>query len=76
VVSRPVDADLVALGSGMYEKWQGGPMQLADAMSPLQVEKKLHQYVKIDPSLWAPSPLWRQLILNGQNLEALNTAKK
>lgn len=69
---RPVDIDTLMISAKGFPRKYGGPMKYADLKTPLQVEKKLHSFAQSAPDIWHPSPVWRELIKNGNNFEILN----
>ncbi|MCI2398991.1 3-hydroxyacyl-CoA dehydrogenase NAD-binding domain-containing protein [Aliiroseovarius subalbicans] len=72
VALRPSDIDVVMFYGYGFPRWRGGPMMAADLRGLLEVENELRSYQIEEPAFWAPSPLFDELVKNGQHFEDLN----
>ena len=72
VAQQPSDVDAVSLMSGMFPRWLGGPMFLADRSGLLVVRAELRKLAEHQPQLFSPSPLFDRLISQGQGFSTLN----
>lgn len=72
VVAHPRDIDVVMVAAKGFPRTEGGPMQWADRLTPLQAEKALRQYAKIAPEIWEPAAIWHRLVRDGLRFENLN----
>jgi 3-hydroxyacyl-CoA dehydrogenase len=72
VARQPSDVDAVAVMTGMFPRWLGGPMFLADRTGLLVVRAELRSYAEDQPQLFSPSPLIDKLISQGRGFAALN----
>ncbi|WP_417249027.1 enoyl-CoA hydratase-related protein [Celeribacter sp.] len=72
VVAHPVEIDTIMVGAAGYPREEGGPMQWADAFTPLQAEKALRHYEKAAPDIWAPAAIWHELIRDGKTFSDFN----
>ncbi len=74
VARRPSDIDAVAVLGGLFPRWQGGPMFQADRQGLLVMRADLIKRAQSAPQLYAPDPLWDELIANGQDFGTMNGA--
>lgn len=74
VARRPSDIDAVAVLTGLFPRWQGGPMFHADARGLLVVRADLRRRAEAAPQIFAPDPLFDHLIADGRDFAALNRA--
>ena len=74
VAFQPSDVDSVSVMSGMFPRWLGGPMFLADRKGLLVMRAELRQLVPQKPKLYAPSALFDTLISEGRSFASLNRA--
>ena len=74
VAARPSDVDAVAVLSGIFPRWQGGPMFQADKRGLLVLRADLRKRAEVAPQIYAPDPLFDALIADGRNFAALNRA--
>lgn len=72
VARRPSDIDAVAVLTGIFPRWQGGPMFQADDIGLLVLRADLRKRAEAAPQIYAPSPLLDQLIAEGRTLASLN----
>jgi 3-hydroxyacyl-CoA dehydrogenase len=72
--ARPADIDLAAVHGQGFPRWLGGPMFTADAHGLFETERQLTRFAEDSDSLWAPDPLFRDLVKNGRRLEDLNAS--
>lgn len=74
IALRPSDLDLaMVLGAG-WPNWRGGPMAEAEAIGPMVLRHELRAAEALDAQLWAPCPLFDDMVRCGQRFEDLNTA--
>jgi 3-hydroxyacyl-CoA dehydrogenase len=66
VALRPSDVDVVLLYGYGFPRYRGGPMMAADQVGLLAVKNALTSWRAEEPRFWAPSPLFDELIKNGQ----------
>ena len=74
VARRPSDIDAVAVLTGIFPRWQGGPMFHADTRGLLVLRADLRRRAETAPQIYAPDPLFDRLIADGRNLAALDRA--
>ena len=72
VARRPLDVDAAAIMGGLFPRWQGGPMFQADKRGLLVLRADLHRRAETAPQIYAPDPLFDQLIRDGRDFGALN----
>lgn len=72
VALRPSDIDVVELFGYGFPRHRGGPMMWADQAGLLVVENALKSYLPEEEAFWAPSPLFAELIKNGQHFSDMN----
>ena len=72
VARQPSDVDAVSVMTGMFPRWLGGPMFLADRSGLLVVRAQLRAYAETQPQLFTPNPLFDKLISQGRGFAALN----
>ncbi len=76
IAERPIDVDLVALSGLGMARARGGPMLAADLTGLPQLQQTLAAMNASAPGAWTPSPLWAELIKNGQQFSDLNTRRE
>lgn len=69
---RPSDIDAAALMSGLFPRWEGGPMYQADRRGLMALRAELRQRAETTPRLFAPAPIFDRLIGEGRHLADLN----
>jgi len=69
---RPLDLDAAALLSGLFPRWEGGPMYLAAQTGLMALRADLRARAANHPQLFTPPPLLDQLISEGRSLADLN----
>lgn len=69
---RPSDIDAAALLSGLFPRWEGGPMFLADRMGLMALRADLRRRAEAAPRLFTPAPLLDMLIGEGRSFADLN----
>lgn len=69
---RPLDIDAAALHSGLFPRWEGGPMAWADRLGLLVLRVDLWDRAALDPDLFAVPACIDQLVSDGRRLAALN----
>lgn len=74
VARRPSDIDAAALLSGIFPRWQGGPMYHADKRGLLVLRADLRRRAEAAPQIYQPDPLLDQLIADGRDFASLNRA--
>ncbi len=74
VARRPSDVDTVAVLAGLFPRWQGGPMFHADREGLLVMRADLRHLAEAAPQIYAPNPLWDELIAEGRSFATLNRA--
>lgn len=74
VARRPSDIDAVAVLTGIFPRWQGGPMFHADTRGLLVLRADLRRRAETAPQIYAPDPLFDRLIADGRDFAALNRA--
>lgn len=72
VARRPLDIDAIALLSGLFPRWEGGPMAWADRLGLLVLRVDLWGRAGSDPALYAVPALFDRLISEGRPLASLN----
>lgn len=75
VARRPSDIDAVAVLTGIFPRWQGGPMFHADTRGLLVVRADLRRRSDSAPQIFAPDPLFDRLIADGRDFAVLNRAE-
>ncbi len=68
---RPLDIDAVALISGLFPRWEGGPMFQADRRGLLVLRADLRARAETS-SLFRPAALIDRLIADGRDFASLN----
>jgi len=72
---RPSDIDAAMLAGFAYPRWRGGPMEAADLAGMLHVRGRLRALAEgPGAALFAPSPLFDELIKHGLDFGRLNAA--
>lgn len=74
VARRPSDVDAAALLSGLFPRWEGGPMYRADQIGLMALRADLRTRAVDHPQLFTPAPVIDQLIAEGRHLADLNRA--
>jgi 3-hydroxyacyl-CoA dehydrogenase len=69
---RPSDIDAAALLSGLFPRWEGGPMYQADRMGLMALRANLRTRAETAPRLFAPAPVLDTLISEGKTFADLN----
>ncbi len=72
VALRPADVDAVAVMSGFYPRFQGGPMLWADRRGALVLRGELQRRAVAHPALFTPAPVFDQIIAEGTSFAARN----
>lgn len=72
VARHPSDIDAVAVLSGIFPRWQGGPMFHADNRGLLVLRADLRRRADDAPQIFRPDPLLDTLIAEGRNFGSLN----
>lgn len=75
VARRPSDVDAAAILSGMFPRWQGGPMFQADRRGLLVLRADLKRRAETAPQIYAPDPIFDRLIADGRVFGDLNRAE-
>jgi len=76
VARRPSDIDATMLTGFAYPRWRGGPMEVADRTGLLQTRNRLRELAQAGQAkLFAPAPLFDELIKNGLSFDRLNARK-
>lgn len=74
VARRPSDVDAAALMTGLFPRWQGGPMFQADQIGAMALRADLRQRAAGHPQLFTPAPVFDLLLADGQTFADLNRA--
>lgn len=72
VARRPSDVDAAAVLSGIFPRWQGGPLFQADQRGLLVLRADLRKRAEAAPQIYAPDALFDRLIADGRDFAALN----
>ncbi len=72
LVRRPAQVDAAAVLSGLFPRWEGGPMYLADRRGLLVLRADLRKRAEAAPALYTPAPLIETLIDKGLGFGSLN----
>ena len=72
VARRPSDVDAAALMSGLFPRWEGGPMFQADRIGAMALRADLRRRAKNHPQLFTPAAVFDLLLADGQTLADLN----
>ena len=75
VARRPSDIDAATILSGMFPRWQGGPMFQADRRGLLVLRADLKRRAETAPQIYAPDPIFDRLIADGRVFGDLNRAE-
>lgn len=75
VARRPSDIDAAAILSGMFPRWQGGPMFQADRRGLLVLRADLKRRAETAPQIYAADPIFDRLIADGRVFGDLNRAE-
>lgn len=67
VARRPSDIDAVAVLSGIFPRWQGGPMFQADRRGLLVLRADLRHRAETAPQIYEPDALFDDLIADGHD---------
>ena len=66
---RAGDIDAVATISGLFPRWEGGPMYQAQRRGLMAVRADLRARAEAAPALYTPLPLLDGLIAEGKRLD-------
>lgn len=72
VARRPSDVDAAALMTGLFPRWEGGPMFQADRIGAMALRADLRQRATAQPQLFTPAPVFDLLLADGQSFADLN----
>ena len=72
VAKRPLDIDVVAVLTGFFPKWHGGPMFWAQKTGLLGLRAQLAALAVSAPQLFTPAPLLGRMISENITLAMLN----
>lgn len=72
VARRPSDVDAAALLSGLFPRWEGGPMFQADRIGAMALRADLRQRAKSHPQIFTPAAVFDLLLADGQTFADLN----
>lgn len=72
VVRRPSDVDAAALLSGLFPRWEGGPVYQADERGLMALRADLRQRAETHPAIFTPAPVIDRLISQGRHFADLN----
>ena len=75
-VQTPADIDLISVHSLGIARRTGGVMKAADLMGLAVIKKSLTRMASISPRIASPSPLFQELIKNGQGFSDLNAGSE
>lgn len=71
---RPSDVDAAVLLTGLFPRWQGGPMFQADQIGLMALRADLRHRALSHPQLFTPAPVIDRLISEGRHFADLNRA--
>ncbi|NEY89076.1 enoyl-CoA hydratase/isomerase family protein [Tabrizicola oligotrophica] len=69
---HPSDVDAAALLSGLFPRWEGGPMFQADRIGAMALRADLRKRAERHPALFTPAPVLDLLLADGQRFADLN----
>lgn len=69
---RPSDVDAAALLTGLFPRWEGGPLYQADRTGLMAVRADLRRRAEASPQLFTPAAVFDRLIGEGRRFEDLN----
>lgn len=72
VARRPSDVDAAALLTGLFPRWEGGPMFQADRIGAMALRADLRHRAVAHPQLFTPAPVFDLLLADGQSFADLN----
>lgn len=72
VARRPSDVDAAALLSGLFPRWEGGPLFRAEKTGLMGLRADLRRRAEGAPDLFTPAPILDRLIADGMTLTDLN----
>lgn len=72
VVRRPSDVDAAATLSGLFPRWEGGPLWQADRIGLMALRADLRTRAVDNPALFTPAPVIDRLISEGRRFAELN----
>ncbi len=72
VAHRPSDVDAAALLSGLFPRWEGGPMFQADRIGAMALRADLRQRAQRHPQIFTPAAVFDLLLAEGQTFADLN----
>lgn len=75
IALRAVDIDMLYILGYGYPAFRGGPMWYADTVGLKKVYDKICQFEKEHGSLWAPSPLLKELAESGKSFADFDKSK-
>jgi len=75
IALRAVDIDMLYILGYGYPAFRGGPMWYADTVGLKKVYDKICEFEKQHGSLWAPSPLLKQLAEKGRTFADFDKSK-
>ena len=75
IALRAVDIDMLYILGYGYPAFRGGPMWYADTVGLKKVYDKVCEFEKQHGSLWAPSPLLKELAESGKSFADFDKAK-
>lgn len=72
IARRPLDVDMTLLFGYGFPRYRGGPLKWADMEGLAGLLDDIETYAQTDPYFWAPAPLLKQLVAEGQTFDELN----
>lgn len=72
VAHRPSDVDAAALLSGLFPRWEGGPMFQADRIGAMALRADLRRRALRHPQIFTPAAVFDLLLAEGQSFADLN----
>ncbi len=76
IALRAVDIDMLYILGYGFPAFRGGPMWYADTVGLKKVFEKVQEFEKAHGSLWAPSPLLKQLAESGRTFADFDKTKE
>ncbi len=75
IAASAADIDLVLVYGYGFPRWRGGLMHYAQTVGLAKILGQIKEYARLDPVIWQPSRLLRQLVQDGQSIEDYENEK-
>lgn len=69
---RPSDVDAAAVLTGLFPRWEGGPLFQADRIGAMALRADLRKRAETQPQLFTPAPVFDLLLADGETFADLN----